>query len=282
MDKDFLIRECRKEDMPFIADISENTWEGHDFLDEIFDEWLKDGNLWVLETQNKVIGTVKISFYPCQTLWLEGLRVHKNSQGRGWGRILYDFTAEKVRQILSSGKIQSAEFATYYLNEESLSLTTRDGFAAAEYFTSISSESKKFKPCGKDSVSISEDFELFVEKCGYNDHIPLGWEFVKKCGDTSGFLKKKAKLFRFEDKYFIQPKHAFKDIFTPLEPTGSYSMSILPAVSLIAGNSGEDYISMMVPEYSKEMAESLSKVNFKVWEEGKENDVLVMKKAFSP
>ncbi|MBN1620354.1 GNAT family N-acetyltransferase [candidate division WOR-3 bacterium] len=278
MPERYLIRECRKEDMPFISDISKNTWDGYDFLEDVFEEWLEDGNFWVLEHKGSVIGTVKISLYPCKTAWLEGLRVHKNFQKHGFGRVLYDFTAKKTAELIESGKAQNAEFATYYLNEESLSLSTRDGFDRAETFTSLSAKSQNFKSCPENQIKLSHDFEYFTENCSYKKYIPVGWEFVKKCSDTPLWLRKKTFLYDFGGKFFIQPRRAFKDIFTPLEPSKEYVLGLIPAIAERALKSEEEYMSVMVPSYSKELLETLRKEGFNTWEEGREGDVLVMRK----
>ncbi|MBN2364353.1 GNAT family N-acetyltransferase [candidate division WOR-3 bacterium] len=278
MDKNYTLRECTIDDLPFITDISKNTWDGHDFLEDVFSDWIEDGNFWALESERRVIGTVKISVYPCKTAWLEGLRVHKDYQSKGWGRILYDFTAKKAAELQSNGTVTTAEFATYYLNEESLSLSTRDGFRLEESFTSFSAETDKFEPCAEEEIKQVNDFKLFVEKCGYQKHIPLGWEFVKKCSDTHIWLERKSLMFSYKGMLFLQPKHAFRDIMTPLVPASDYTLTLMPAFSKTARGSNEEYLTVMIPGYSKEMLKELKKIGFNTWHEGKEDDVLVMKK----
>lgn len=82
-----IIREARPGgDRPFIEEIARLTWGGggEDYLARVFDEWLGD-NFYVLELDGKVVGTAKLTLLPGEVGWLEGLRVHRDYRGKGYG-----------------------------------------------------------------------------------------------------------------------------------------------------------------------------------------------------
>jgi len=119
-----IIREARPEDKPFIEEIARLTWGGEDYLARVFDEWLGD-NFYVLEVDGRVIGTAKLTLLPGRIGWLEGLRVHRDYRGRGYGRRLQDFMLELGSELAKKGKIEALEFATYFLNRESISMAEK-------------------------------------------------------------------------------------------------------------------------------------------------------------
>ena len=107
------IRDIRNSDRKEIKNIAKVTWEGFDYLDKVFDLWLKDGNFFALEVDKKVIGSVKMTYFPEGVIWLEGLRVHRDFQKKGYGKILYNFINEKaLKSLKKSKKFKYIEFST--------------------------------------------------------------------------------------------------------------------------------------------------------------------------
>ncbi|MDK2945777.1 MAG: hypothetical protein PWQ85_541 [Geotoga sp.] len=74
-----ILRKALIDDRDDINKISEVTWEGHDYLKNIFDKWIneKDSDFSVLEKDGKVIGTIKLTYLQNREYWLEGLRIDK-------------------------------------------------------------------------------------------------------------------------------------------------------------------------------------------------------------
>ena len=108
--KDLVIREAQKNDKQDVQEITRFTWEGQDYIDKVFDEWLEDGHFFVAEIENKVIGTAKLTIFPDKVGWLEGLRVHPQYRGQGIGRKLQDFTREYGIALIRKGVINCLDF----------------------------------------------------------------------------------------------------------------------------------------------------------------------------
>jgi len=166
------VREARPEDRPFIEEIARLTWEGGDYLARAFDEWLGD-NFYVLELDGKVIGTAKMTLLPGKVGWLEGLRVHPDYRGRGYGRKLHNFLLELGEKLAREGKIEALEFATYFLNRESISMAQKTGFYVKAKFFAFSAKTVDFQPEEAEQI----EPELSDLTLGL---IPVGWRFVRR------------------------------------------------------------------------------------------------------
>ncbi len=79
---------CRpacESDTAAMRKITQDLWEGHDYVPQMWDEWLADpyGALLVAEYESQVVGLGKLSRQSEQDWWLQGLRVHPEYRGRG-------------------------------------------------------------------------------------------------------------------------------------------------------------------------------------------------------
>ena len=97
------VRIAALNDLDDIAEISRTTWDGDDYLEGKAPGWIEDGSLYAGELDGKVIGTFRLTPMPDRVLWLEGLRINTDYQGRGYGRQLADFSFVKGKKILQSG-----------------------------------------------------------------------------------------------------------------------------------------------------------------------------------
>ena len=181
-----IIREARLEDKPFIEEIVRLTWNGEDYLARVFDEWLGD-NFYVLEVDGKVIGTAKLTLLPGKVGWLEGLRVHPDYRGRGYGRKLHDFMLELGERLAEEGKIEALEFSTYFLNKESIVMARKSRFKIVKRFYYIQ------RP-----LVVGEEPEISkiasLDELDYQDYIPYGWKFLHRCEGSLEWLNRKAEI----------------------------------------------------------------------------------------
>ncbi len=180
-----LIREARPEDKPFIEEIARLTWDGEDYLARVFDEWLEDGGFYALEVDGKVVGTAKLTILPGKVGWLEGLRVHPDYRGRGYGRKLHNFMLGLGERLAREGKIEALEFATYFLSRESIAMAKRDGFYIKAKFFNFGAKVADFEPEEPEKIEPGmEDLTLGV--------IPVGLKFLHRSHESFEWLKAKA------------------------------------------------------------------------------------------
>ncbi|ASA77949.1 GNAT family N-acetyltransferase [Thermococcus sp. 5-4] len=264
-----LIREARPEDKSFIEEIARLTWGGEDYLARVFDEWLKDGGFYVLELDGKVIGTAKMTLLPGKVGWLEGLRVHPNYQGRGYGRKLHGFMLELGERLAREGKIEALEFATYFLNRESIAMAKRDGFSTTAKFFNLGAKVSAFEPEEPAMIEPSlEDLTLGV--------IPAGWKFLRRSAESLEWLKAKAKFYDINGFRFLVPKG--EATFTPLDVGLATLKATLPGMAWVARERGREEFDIMLPSGVKPLLPGLRRLGLFLWDETKEPNVLVFRK----
>ncbi|MHA7647872.1 GNAT family N-acetyltransferase [Nitrosopumilus sp. S4] len=75
---DKIIREGTSLDKNSVLDFCKNTFSWGDYIDQVWDYWLKEGNLFVFE-KNSVSGICHASYSDNQ-VWIEGIRIEPNSR----------------------------------------------------------------------------------------------------------------------------------------------------------------------------------------------------------
>ncbi|RLF80627.1 GNAT family N-acetyltransferase, partial [Thermococci archaeon] len=191
-----IIRPAKPEDKPFIEEIAKLTWEGEDYLGRVFENWLRDGNFYVLELEGKVVGTTKLTILPDKVGWLEGLRVHPNYQKHGFGRLLHNFMLKKGKELAEKGVINALEFSTYFLNKESIAMAKKDGFKIVERFYDIQRALEEEKEPKLSRINSLDELD-------YEGYIPYGWKFLHKCKESIEWLNQKAEVREFKGFKFL-------------------------------------------------------------------------------
>ncbi|MDK2982803.1 MAG: hypothetical protein PWP49_494 [Thermococcaceae archaeon] len=263
-----IIRKAKPEDKPFIEEIARLTWGGEDYLADVFDEWLGD-NFYVLEVGGKVIGTAKLTLLPEKVGWMEGLRVHPDYRGKGYGRLIHNFMVNLGKRLAEEGKIEALEFATYFLNRESIAMAKKDGFSVIAKFFDLGAKVDTFQP-KEPSPAELEIGDLALEI------IPLGWKFVHSGEEALKWLRRKGEAYETAGLKFLATKDGVT--FTPLS-TGLENMrTMLPAMTWVAKEKGNEVFEIMLPSDVKPVVPDLKKLSLFLWDETNEPNVLVFRK----
>jgi N-acetylglutamate synthase-like GNAT family acetyltransferase len=263
------IREARPEDKPFIEEMARLTWDSADYLARVFDEWLKEGGFYVLEVDGKVIGTAKLTLLPGKVGWLEGLRVHPDYRGRGYGRKLHDFMLRLGEKLAGEGKIEALEFSTYFLNRESITMAERAGFRVKAKFFVFGAKTKDFRP--EEPIPVEpqmSDLTLGV--------IPVGWRFVRRSEEALMWIRRNADLYDFNGFRFLVSKEGAT--FTPLDVGLATLKALLPAMAWVAGERRREGFDVMLPSGVKPLLPGLRRLGLHLWDETEEPNVLVFRK----
>ncbi|ASJ07564.1 GNAT family N-acetyltransferase [Thermococcus pacificus] len=264
-----IIREARPEDRPFIKEIARLTWGGEDYLARVFDDWVKDGNFYVLELEGKVIGTAKLTLLPGKVGWLEGLRVHPDYRGRGYGRMIQNFMIDLGRRLAEQGKIEALEFATYFLNRESIAMARKDGFSVMARFFNLGARVEDFQPEKPNPVELGmNDLTLGI--------IPLGWKFVHRSEEALEWLREKGEAYEVNDFKFLATRDGAT--FTPLSTGLGCIRAMLPAMAWVAREKGREEFDLMLPGGMKPVLPGLRRLGLFLWDETDEPNVLVFRK----
>ena len=86
----FRIRPARAEDKGPLMSFIKDVWGGHDYIPEVWDDWLGDptGKMFVVEVGGVPVGMNHLKFLEDGSAWFEGVRVHPDYRGRGLASML--------------------------------------------------------------------------------------------------------------------------------------------------------------------------------------------------
>lgn len=196
--RECIVRLARSGDTRDLLAISKTIWDGTDYLPEVIEEWIKERWLFVAEFHGKVIACIKLSQFPDNVIWIEGLRVHARYQGKGIGTLLNDYIMDFAYRLKEKNRALSFEFCTYYKNYESLKMTEKLGFCQVESFYSLDHH----KEPGYMVPEIVEDYGMEIFK-NYPRYIPLGWQSVRNKPESLDFIKRNATIFRTPQSIYL-------------------------------------------------------------------------------
>jgi GNAT superfamily N-acetyltransferase len=79
------IRKAEPRDKGPILEMTKHLWGGHDYLPEVWEDWLrqKNGRLIVATVDGRTVGVAHVVLQTPYIAWLEGLRVHEKYRGLG-------------------------------------------------------------------------------------------------------------------------------------------------------------------------------------------------------
>jgi predicted PurR-regulated permease PerM/GNAT superfamily N-acetyltransferase len=94
------LRVARPEDEEAVKAMSEQIWDGQDYVPEMFDEWVTDerGQFTVAYVGEELVAFNKLTELSPGEWWLEGLRVEMRHRGRGLARLLHNYACELADQ----------------------------------------------------------------------------------------------------------------------------------------------------------------------------------------
>ncbi|MFO8110160.1 MAG: GNAT family N-acetyltransferase [Thermoplasmata archaeon] len=108
-----------------IERLCRDIWEGRDYLPLVFEDWVEDGGFHKGTLDNKIIALDKYTRLENDVLWLEGLRVHPEHQGKGHGK---EMVQKFLELIESEEEYTCLRFMTSVNNEKTISMAKEFGF----------------------------------------------------------------------------------------------------------------------------------------------------------
>jgi hypothetical protein len=75
----------RPADHDRILELTRDIWEGHDYLPQVFDDWVSDAGaaFQAVELNGVVVGLQRLRPYASKLIWYEGLRVASTHRRQG-------------------------------------------------------------------------------------------------------------------------------------------------------------------------------------------------------
>ncbi len=82
-----IIRKAKASDKKMVLEFCKTTFFWGDYIVEVWDYWIREGNLLVLIENNNPVAICHISFFDKQ-VWIEGIRVNENFRKKGFAKRL--------------------------------------------------------------------------------------------------------------------------------------------------------------------------------------------------
>jgi len=256
------IRLAKESDRDGLIALSKTIWEGHDYLPRILSRWLNEPWFFVCDYQGKIIACIKLSLFPDNVLWFEGLRVHKRFQGMGIGKMMNRFVLSHAIELRKQNPRLSFEFCTYYKNIESLHLTKKIGFRVVKRYYNM--EKSGIQSCMEPDL-IEEPEPKYFRKLGA--YIPLGWQAVHNCDQGREFIRQYGTLFKTPGGVYLLGGVGERCI-TLLQEPGTSLKDDLPYFQSFYGS--RKRISIIIPTCYEASIPLLQKMGFRFWDEERE------------
>ena len=108
-----------------VLNFCKNTFSWGDYIHEVWDNWISEGNLIVVENEETPISMAHAGFYPVEKMiWIEGIRVSENFRKKGIAeKMIHHFESNaKSQQFKLSRMLIASE------NTPSLALAKKLGY----------------------------------------------------------------------------------------------------------------------------------------------------------
>ena len=189
---DSLPRLASSSDKKDVLNFCQNTFSWGDYIHEVWDNWINEGNLIVIKNDQIPVSMAHAGFYPDEKMiWIEGIRVSNNFRKKG--------LAQKMIHYFE-GKAKSQEFKISRMliaseNNPSLTLAKKLEYRIISKWNYFSLESKQISQQNK---TISDSCLIDCENFDVNKyHFIESWRWVPL---TNERLKK----LNFENKILCQ------------------------------------------------------------------------------
>lgn len=265
-----IVRPAEEADLPGLEEISRLTWEGFDYLDRVAGDWIAEGNLFTGIVQGRVAACARYTRVPGGILWLEGLRVHPEFRGLGYGKAVSGHVLSICKGLIHRGLARGIEFSTYSLNAESRGLSEKQGFRVAEWFHILYREGMPVCDCRIEPCEpVPEDFGVFP------DRVSVGWKYGH--WREEGFIQwfnSVARVWRTETgARFLTGLR--DDEVSPLASAFHDIGGFFNGIRAFASRNGRTYIELFLHDSMKGMLEAAREHGWGYWENPDSSNVPV-------
>ena len=175
-----------------VLNFCQYTFSWGDYIHEVWDNWINEGNLIVIENDQIPVSMAHAGFYPDEKMiWIEGIRVNNNFRKKG--------LAQKMIHYLE-GKAKSQEFKISRMlieseNNPSLTLAKKLGYKIISKWNYFSLESKQIS---QQNMILSDSCLIDCKKLDMEKYDFIeSWSWIPL---TTGKLKK----LNSENRIFCQ------------------------------------------------------------------------------
>jgi hypothetical protein len=206
---------------------------------------------------------------PDGVLWFEGLRVHVDFRGKGYGRILADAALEIAKERIRNGEAECVEFSTYFLNTESIVISESQGFRRVNGFMLLTKENPGNSTSVKKIEASWKDFAICP------GHIPCGWKFPRTCPEGMEWVRTRAEFYSIEDVSFMMKNNSVD--FTPLNGSSDNPERFLAGAETVVSRLGKNDLQIFVHETYDSIIEEAYNRDYTTWDPVDGSNILVFR-----
>ena len=223
-----LPRLARDSDKKDVLSFCKKTFSWGDYIHEVWDSWITEGNLIVIENEQIPISMTHAAFYPDEKMiWIEGIRVDKNFRKNGIAQKMISYLEKTAK--LKNCKISRMLIASE--NEPSLTLAKKIGYKIISKWNYFSLESRLIdEETGITSDTCMDSIDSFDQK---NSHFIESWRWIPL---TDQRLKK----LNSEKKIFCQKDNEKVTSLGIITESKSFENTII--LQLVSGTNSENMI----------------------------------------
>ena len=175
---DQITRLAQSSDKEPVLSFCKNTFSWGDYIHEVWDSWIQEGNLIVIAHEKSPISMAHAAFYPNEKMiWIEGIRVSRNFRKNGIAqKMINHFEGDAKSKGFKLSRMLVAS-----TNLPSLTLAQKLGYKKISRWNYFSLESKEITEQNLvSSNSCLSDFENFD---GKKLHFIESWRWIPLTND---------------------------------------------------------------------------------------------------
>ena len=173
-----------------VLNFCQYTFSWGDYIHEVWDNWINEGNLVVIENDQIPVSMAHAGFYPNEKMiWIEGIRVNNNSRKKGLAQ-------KMIRYFESNAKSQGFKISRMLIaseNNPSLTLAKKLRYQIISKWNYFSLESKQ----------ISQQNKIIHDSCivDWKDldtnkyHFIESWRWIPLTNDRLKKINSENKIF---------------------------------------------------------------------------------------
>jgi len=191
---DYIPRLAKSSDKYHVLNFCEKTFSWGDYIHEVWDSWIDEGNLIVIDQNEIPISMTHAAFYHNEKMiWIEGIRVNKNFRKNG-------IAQKMICHLEGIAKSQNCELSRMLIASEnypSLSLAKKLDYKIISKWNYFSLESKQINEENNTiSNSCIDSISDLDEK---NSHFIESWRWIPLTDERLKKLKTEKKIFCQKD-----------------------------------------------------------------------------------
>ena len=189
------IRLASSHDKDFVLDFCKSTFSWGDYISDVWEYWISEGNLIVVEENNLPVGISHGSIIKNQQIWIEGIRVHEKYRNR-------DFAKKMIQELELIGKKNNCKNSMMLIetnNSISLNLAKSQNYQIIKKWN-LFSTFPEFSKIKTNVKFVKNKSDLFDFLKSLHTYYIKSWRWLPLTKSAVSSLAKDKKIFYTEDK----------------------------------------------------------------------------------